>query len=204
MAEIEPAVRAAVSDIGYQQESFHHGNFELQNYLHEQSSDIAMGVDSGDNKDEGAGDQGLMFGYACDETDALMPAAIHYSHQILKDLSALRKSDPDSILGPDSKSQISLIYNDQGQPIGAHKIVLSTQHNTDASQSDIRKLVTPVIANVLPDGWMVEGEDLLVTTGQFVIGGRMALSLTGKLLSIPIRAAPHGGGAFSGKILQGC
>ena len=203
MAEIEPAVRAAVSDIGYEQESFHHANFEFQNYLHEQSSDIAMGVDSGDNKDEGAGDQGLMFGYACDETDVLMPAAIHYSHQILKDLAALRKSDPDSILGPDSKSQISLVYNDQGQPTGAHKIVLSTQHNADATQSDIRNLVTPVIANVLPDGWMVEGEDLLVNpTGQFVIGGPDGdAGLTGRKIIVDTYggAAPHGGGAFSGK-----
>ena len=110
MAEIEPAVRAAVKDIGYEQKAFHHANFEFQNYLHEQSSDIAMGVDSGDNKDEGAGDQGLMFGYACDETDVLMPAAIHYSHQILKDLATVRKQDADSILGPDSKSQISLAF----------------------------------------------------------------------------------------------
>ena len=203
MAEIEPAVRAAVSDIGYEQESFHHANFEFQNYLHEQSSDIAMGVDSGDNKDEGAGDQGLMFGYACDETDVLMPAAIHYSHQILKDLALLRKADPDSILGPDSKSQISLVYDDQGQPTGAHKIVLSTQHNADATQSDIRNLVTPVIANVLPDGWMVEGEDLLVNpTGQFVIGGPDGdAGLTGRKIIVDTYggAAPHGGGAFSGK-----
>ena len=203
MAEIEPAVRAAVSDIGYEQDSFHHANFEFQNYLHEQSSDIAMGVDSGDNKDEGAGDQGLMFGYACDETDVLMPAAIHYSHQILKDLAALRKADPDSILGPDSKSQISLVYDDQGQPTGAHKIVLSTQHNADATQSDIRNLVTPVIANVLPDGWMVDGEDLLVNpTGQFVIGGPDGdAGLTGRKIIVDTYggAAPHGGGAFSGK-----
>jgi S-adenosylmethionine synthetase len=203
MAEIEPAVRAAVSDIGYEQESFHHANFEFQNYLHEQSSDIAMGVDSGDNKDEGAGDQGLMFGYACDETDVLMPAAIHYSHQILKDLARLRKADPDSILGPDSKSQISLVYDDQGQPTRAHKIVLSTQHNADATQSDIRNLVTPVIANVLPDGWMVEGEDLLVNpTGQFVIGGPDGdAGLTGRKIIVDTYggAAPHGGGAFSGK-----
>jgi S-adenosylmethionine synthetase len=203
MAEIEPAVRAAVSDIGYEQESFHHANFEFQNYLHEQSSDIAMGVDSGDNKDEGAGDQGLMFGYACDETDVLMPAAIHYSHQILKDLALLRKADPDSILGPDSKSQISLVYDDQGQPTRAHKIVLSTQHNADATQSDIRNLVTPVIANVLPDGWMVEGEDLLVNpTGQFVIGGPDGdAGLTGRKIIVDTYggAAPHGGGAFSGK-----
>ena len=203
MAEIEPAVRAAVSDIGYEQESFHHANFEFQNYLHEQSSDIAMGVDSGDNKDEGAGDQGLMFGYACDETDVLMPAAIHYSHQILKDLALLRKADPDSILGPDSKSQISLVYDDQGQPTRAHKIVLSTQHNVDATQSDIRNLVTPVIANVLPDGWMVEGEDLLINpTGQFVIGGPDGdAGLTGRKIIVDTYggAAPHGGGAFSGK-----
>ena len=203
MAEIEPAVRAAVCDIGYEQDSFHHANFEFQNYLHEQSSDIAMGVDSGDNKDEGAGDQGLMFGYACDETDVLMPAAIHYSHQILKDLALLRKADPDSILGPDSKSQISLIYDDQGQPTRAHKIVLSTQHNADATQSDIRNLVMPVIANVLPDGWMVEGEDLLVNpTGQFVIGGPDGdAGLTGRKIIVDTYggAAPHGGGAFSGK-----
>ncbi|MGB2252008.1 MAG: S-adenosylmethionine synthetase N-terminal domain-containing protein, partial [Candidatus Puniceispirillaceae bacterium] len=155
MAEIEPAVRAAVKEIGYEQEAFHHANFEFQNYLHEQSSDIAMGVDSGDNKDEGAGDQGLMFGYACDETDVLMPAAIHYSHQILKDLATVRKHDADSILGPDSKSQISLVYDDNGRPTGVHKVVLSTQHSEEATQADILALVTPVIANVLPDGWMV-------------------------------------------------
>ena len=101
MAAIEPAVRAAIKDIGYEQDKFHHAHFEFQNYLHEQSADIAMGVDSGDNKDEGAGDQGLMFGYACRETDVLMPAAIYYSHQILKRLAEIRKSDADSILGPD-------------------------------------------------------------------------------------------------------
>ncbi|MGB2206170.1 MAG: S-adenosylmethionine synthetase N-terminal domain-containing protein, partial [Candidatus Puniceispirillaceae bacterium] len=162
MAEIEPAVRAAVKEIGYEQEAFHHANFEFQNYLHEQSSDIAMGVDSGDNKDEGAGDQGLMFGYACDETDVLMPAAIHYSHQILKDLATVRKQDADSILGPDSKSQISLVYDVNGRPTGVHKVVLSTQHSEEATQADILALVTPVIANVLPDGWMVTGDDLLV------------------------------------------
>jgi S-adenosylmethionine synthetase len=203
MAEIEPEIRAAVKDIGYEQKSFHHADFEFQNYLHEQSSDIAMGVDSGDNKDEGAGDQGLMFGYACDETDVLMPAAIHYSHQILKDLAVLRKTDPDSILGPDSKSQISLVFDDQGRPTGVHKIVLSTQHHADATQSDIRNLVTPVIANVLPNGWMVDGEDLLVNpTGQFVIGGPDGdAGLTGRKIIVDTYggAAPHGGGAFSGK-----
>src|SRR6056300_920979 len=172
MQAIEPAVRAAVKDIGYEQDKFHHAHFEFQNYLHEQSADIAMGVDSGDNKDEGAGDQGLMFGYACRETDVLMPAAIHYSHQILKRLAEIRKSDADSILGPDSKSQISLVYDDAGRPTGVHKVVLSTQHSAEATQADILALVTPVIANVLPDGWMVSGDDLLVNpTGQHVLGG---------------------------------
>lgn len=203
MAAIEPAVRAAVKDIGYEQDKFHHAHFEFQNYLHEQSADIAMGVDSGDNKDEGAGDQGLMFGYACRETDVLMPAAIHYSHQILKRLAEIRKSDADSILGPDSKSQISLIYDDQGRPTGAHKIVLSTQHDEAASQRDIRDLVTPVIADVMPDGWMVGANDLLVNpTGQFVIGGPDGdAGLTGRKIIVDTYggAAPHGGGAFSGK-----
>ena len=203
MAAIEPAVRAAVKDIGYEQEKFHHAHFEFQNYLHEQSADIAMGVDSGDNKDEGAGDQGLMFGYACRETDALMPAAIHYSHQILKRLAEMRKGDADSILGPDSKSQISLIYDDEGRPTGAHKIVLSTQHDEAATQRDIRALVTPVIADVMPDGWMVGADDLLINpTGQFVIGGPDGdAGLTGRKIIVDTYggAAPHGGGAFSGK-----
>ena len=203
MAAIEPAVRAAIKDIGYEQDKFHHAHFEFQNYLHEQSADIAMGVDSGDNKDEGAGDQGLMFGYACRETDVLMPAAIHYSHQILKRLAEIRKNDADSILGPDSKSQISLIYDDQGQPTAAHKIVLSTQHDEAASQRDIRKLITPVIADVMPDGWMVSADDLLVNpTGQFVIGGPDGdAGLTGRKIIVDTYggAALHGGGAFSGK-----
>ena len=203
MAEIEPAVRAAVKDIGYEQKAFHHADFEFQNYLHEQSSDIAMGVDSGDNKDEGAGDQGLMFGYACDETDVLMPAAIHYSHQILKDLATVRKQDADSILGPDSKSQISLDYDDKGRPTGVHKVVLSTQHSEKATQAEILALVTPVIANVLPDGWMVTGDDLLVNpTGQFVIGGPDGdTGLTGRKIIVDTYGGKgaHGGGAFSGK-----
>tara|TARA_B100000989_G_scaffold291808_1_gene266805 strand:- start:2730 stop:3908 length:1179 start_codon:yes stop_codon:yes gene_type:complete len=203
MSSIEPAVRAAVKDIGYEQDKFHHAYFEFQNYLHEQSADIAIGVDSGDNKDEGAGDQGLMFGYACRETDVLMPAAIHYSHQILKRLADIRKSDADTILGPDSKSQISLIYDDQGRPTGTHKIVLSTQHDKAASQRDIRNLVAPVIADVLPDGWMVGADDLLVNpTGQFVIGGPDGdAGLTGRKIIVDTYggSAPHGGGAFSGK-----
>ncbi len=203
LASIEGAVRGAVADIGYEQKEFHHAHFEFQNYLHEQSSDIAMGVDEGDAKDEGAGDQGLMFGYACRETDVLMPAAIHYSHQILKRLAEIRKADADSILGPDSKSQITLAYDDDGRPLGAHKIVLSTQHAAAASQDDIRRLVTPVIADILPDGWMVGAEDLLVNpTGNFVIGGPDGdAGLTGRKIIVDTYggAAPHGGGAFSGK-----
>jgi len=200
---IEGAVRGAVADIGYEQEKFHHAHFEFQNYLHEQSTDIAMGVDEGDDKDEGAGDQGLMFGYACRETDVLMPAAIHYSHQILKRLAEIRKADADSILGPDSKSQITLAYDDDGRPTGAHKIVLSTQHDASASQDDTRRLVTPVIADILPEGWMVGAEDLLVNpTGNFVIGGPDGdAGLTGRKIIVDTYggAAPHGGGAFSGK-----
>ena len=203
LGSIEGAVRDAVADIGYEQEKFHHAHFEFQNYLHEQSTDIAMGVDISSNKDEGAGDQGLMFGYACRETDVLMPAPIHYSHQILKRLAEIRKADQDSILGPDSKSQITLLYDDEGRPQRAQKIVLSTQHDADASQSDIRKLVTPVIADILPDGWMVGEDDLLVNpTGNFVIGGPDGdAGLTGRKIIVDTYggAAPHGGGAFSGK-----
>ena len=203
LGSIEGAVRDAVADIGYEQEKFHHAHFEFQNYLHEQSTDIAMGVDISSNKDEGAGDQGLMFGYACRETDVLMPAPIHYSHQILKRLAEIRKADSDSILGPDSKSQITLLYDGEGRPQRAQKIVLSTQHDADASQSDIRRLVTPVIADILPDGWMVAEEDLLVNpTGNFVIGGPDGdAGLTGRKIIVDTYggAAPHGGGAFSGK-----
>ena len=203
LGSIEGAVRDAVADIGYEQEKFHHAHFEFQNYLHEQSTDIAMGVDISSNKDEGAGDQGLMFGYACRETDVLMPAPIHYSHQILKRLAEIRKADQESILGPDSKSQITLLYDDEGRPQRAQKIVLSTQHDADASQSDIRKLVTPVIADILPEGWMVGEDDLLVTpTGNFVIGGPDGdAGLTGRKIIVDTYggAAPHGGGAFSGK-----
>ena len=203
LGSVEGAVRDAVADIGYEQEKFHHAHFEFQNYLHEQSTDIAMGVDISSDKDEGAGDQGLMFGYACRETDVLMPAPIHYSHQILKRLAEIRKADQDSILGPDSKSQITLLYDDEGRPQRAQKIVLSTQHDADASQSDIRKLVTPVIADILPDGWMVGEDDLLVNpTGNFVIGGPDGdAGLTGRKIIVDTYggAAPHGGGAFSGK-----
>ena len=203
LGKLEGAVRGAIADIGYEQEKFHHAHLKFQSFLHEQSADIALGVDGGSDKDEGAGDQGLMFGYACRETDFLMPAAIHYSHKILQNLAALRKADADSILGPDSKSQITLVYDDQGRPTFAHKVVLSTQHADGASINDIRTLVTPIIADVLPQGWMVGEEDLLVNpTGNFVIGGPDGdAGLTGRKIIVDTYggAAPHGGGAFSGK-----
>lgn len=203
MSEIEPAVRAAIKDIGYEQDKFHHAHFEFQNYLHEQSAHIAQGVDESDDKAEGAGDQGLMFGYACRETSELMPAPIHYSHQILKRLSEVRKADGDSILGPDAKSQLTVIYDETGAIKGVDKIVLSTQHAASASTDDVRALVTPLIADVLPDGWMVSAEDLLVNpTGRFEIGGPDGdAGLTGRKIIVDTYggAALHGGGAFSGK-----
>ena len=203
MSQIEPAVRAAIADIGYEQDKFHHAHFEFQNYLHEQSADIAVGVDEAGDKEEGAGDQGLMFGYACRETDELMPAPIHYSHAILKRLAEMRKSDADSLLRPDAKSQLTLIYNDDGSIAGVDKIVLSTQHAVGASQADIRALVTPVIADILPDGWMVGADDLYINpTGIFEIGGPDGdAGLTGRKIIVDTYggAAPHGGGAFSGK-----
>ena len=203
MSEIEGRVRAAINDIGYEQEKFHHAHFEFQNYLHEQSAHIAQGVDASSSKDEGAGDQGLMFGYACRETDELMPAPIHYSHQILKKLALVRKADTDSILGPDAKSQVTLRYDDDGTILGVDKLVVSTQHTTDASVKDIRKLITPVVADVLPDGWMVGEDDFLINpTGRFEIGGPDGdAGLTGRKIIVDTYggAAPHGGGAFSGK-----
>ena len=203
MSQIEPAVRAAIADIGYEQDKFHHAHFEFQNYLHEQSADIAVGVDEAGDKEEGAGDQGLMFGYACRETDELMPAPIHYSHAILKRLAEMRKADADSLLRPDAKSQLTLSYNEDGSIAGVDKIVLSTQHAVGASQADIRALVTPVIADILPDGWMVGADDLYINpTGIFEIGGPDGdAGLTGRKIIVDTYggAAPHGGGAFSGK-----
>ncbi|MGC6529527.1 MAG: methionine adenosyltransferase [Candidatus Puniceispirillaceae bacterium] len=203
MAEIEPAVRAAIKDIGYEQEEFHHAHFEFQNYLHEQSAHIAQGVDEGHNKEEGAGDQGLMFGYACRETEDLMPAPIHYAHAILKKLTDVRKADADSILRPDAKSQLTVKYDENGAIVGVDKIVLSTQHAPNVTQDEIRKLVTPIIADVLPDGWMVSADDLLVNpTGMFEIGGPDGdAGLTGRKIIVDTYggAALHGGGAFSGK-----
>ena len=203
MEKIEPSVRAAVRDIGYRQEKFHYAHFEFFNYLHEQSIDISLGVDSKSNKDEGAGDQGLMFGHACMETKTLMPAAIHYSHLILKTLANYRKKQQDSIFGPDSKSQITLKYSDSGKILGVDTIVLSTQHKKGVNTQEIRNIVTPLIDNLLPEGWMVSKDKLLINpTGKFEIGGPDGdAGLTGRKIIVDTYggAAPHGGGAFSGK-----
>ena len=200
--EIEDAVRNAVKSIGYEQEGYHWKNMVVENHLHGQSPDIAMGVDAADNKEEGAGDQGIMFGFACRDTDVLMPAAIHYSHKILQSLAIARHNGEASILGPDSKSQITLEHID-GKPVKATSVVVSTQHIEEASQSEIRELVRKHVENVLPDGWMCPEERFFVNpTGNFVVGGPDGDSgLTGRKIIVDTYggSSPHGGGAFSGK-----
>ncbi len=199
---IEAAARAAVKDIGYAQDGFHHANASVEIHLHAQSSDIAQGVDAAGNKDEGAGDQGLMFGHARRETDVLMPAAIQYSHEILKSLADFRHGDPNSGLGPDSKSQVTLQYED-GKPVGVTSVVVSTQHDEGLEQAEIREIVRPHVEKVLPQGWFpAEGEFYVNPTGRFVIGGPDGdAGLTGRKIIVDTYggAAPHGGGAFSGK-----
>lgn len=200
--EMEDVIRARIREIGYEQDDFHWKNVEIQNYLHNQSADIAMGVDSSGDKDEGAGDQGIMFGYACKETDALMPAPIHYSHAILKSLAEARHSGALPYLGPDSKSQVTLEYKD-GTPVRATSVVVSTQHDESVSQKDVRDMVIPHIRNILPDGWMCPDEEIFINpTGRFVIGGPVGdAGLTGRKIIVDTYggSAPHGGGAFSGK-----
>ncbi len=196
--------RAAVRDIGYDQSGFSWKNADVQYYLHEQSADIAVGVDSAGNKDEGAGDQGIMFGFATRETETLMPAPIHYAHAILRRMNELRKSgDPRGRgLQPDAKSQVTLRYVD-GRPVGATSVVISTQHDEGLSQGDIREQLRGVVAEVLPSGWTVPEEEFYVNpTGIFVIGGPDGdCGLTGRKIIVDTYggAAPHGGGAFSGK-----
>ena len=200
--EIEDAVRNAVKSIGYEQEGYHWKKMVVENHLHGQSPDIAMGVDAADNKEEGAGDQGIMFGFACRDTDVLMPAAIHYSHKILQSLAIARHNGEASILGPDSKSQITLEHID-GKPVKATSVVVSTQHIEEASQSEIRELVRKHVENVLPEGWMCPEERFFVNpTGNFVVGGPDGDSgLTGRKIIVDTYggSSPHGGGAFSGK-----
>ncbi|MGB0630367.1 MAG: methionine adenosyltransferase [Alphaproteobacteria bacterium] len=200
--KIEQVARDAVKDIGYEQDGFHWKNAEVEVHLHQQSVDIAQGVDSAGNKDEGAGDQGIMFGYACTETPVLMPAPIFYSHEILRSLAEARHADANSGLGPDSKSQVTLQY-ENGKPVKATSVVVSTQHSEDLDQDQIREIVRPHVEKTLPDGWMCPEEEFYVNpTGRFVIGGPDGdCGLTGRKIIVDTYggAAPHGGGAFSGK-----
>ncbi|MEM7731445.1 MAG: methionine adenosyltransferase [Pseudomonadota bacterium] len=203
MGRIDDIARACIKDIGYEQDKFHWETCEVTNLLHEQSAHIAQGVTGQDNRDEGAGDQGIMFGYATTETDALMPAPIQYSHAILRRLAEARKSGAEPALGPDAKSQLSVMY-ENGVPMGVSSIVLSTQHLDAALTSDdIREIVEPYIVEELPDGWLSDATEWHVNpTGKFVIGGPDGdAGLTGRKIIVDTYggAAPHGGGAFSGK-----
>jgi S-adenosylmethionine synthetase len=203
MGRIDEIARACIKDIGYEQDKFHHETVEITNLLHEQSAHIAQGVDASANKDEGAGDQGIMFGFATRETDALMPAPIQYSHAILRRLAEVRKDGTEPTLGPDAKSQLSVEYRD-GVPVGISSIVLSTQHlDASMSSADVRAVVEPYIREVLPEGWISADTAWHVNpTGKFVIGGPDGdAGLTGRKIIVDTYggAAPHGGGAFSGK-----
>jgi S-adenosylmethionine synthetase len=199
---VTDTVRRVVRDIGYEQDGFHWKYFVLENFLHDQSADIAVGVDATTEKDEGAGDQGIMFGYASDETPSLMPAPLFYAHRILQELAALRRAQPELGILPDAKSQVSLWY-EQGVPVRATSIVVSTQHVESLALGDLREIVRKVVTKVLPEGWMCPEEAFYVNpTGRFVIGGPDGdAGLTGRKIIVDTYggAAPHGGGAFSGK-----
>jgi S-adenosylmethionine synthetase len=201
-SDIENIIRSTIKDIGYEQQGFHWKNLEITNLLHEQSADIAMGVDSSQSKDEGAGDQGIMFGYACNETAELMPAPIFYAHRILHNIMNAIRSGKLKNLGPDAKSQVTLIY-ENGVPIGSKTILVSIQHGEELTQNDVRNLIRPYVESSLPSGWMCEENMFLVNpTGKFVIGGPDGdAGLTGRKIIVDTYggASPHGGGAFSGK-----
>ncbi len=194
--------RRAIKEIGYEQEGFHWKNASIDCYVHSQSADIAQGVDAAGNKDEGAGDQGIMFGYACKETPVLMPAPLQYSHQILKLMADDRHSGKVKGFGPDAKSQVTLLY-ENGRPVKATSVVVSTQHDAGLEQKQVRELVRPYVEQVLPKGWFPKEEEFYVNpTGKFVIGGPDGdAGLTGRKIIVDTYggAAPHGGGAFSGK-----
>jgi S-adenosylmethionine synthetase len=200
--EIAHAARETIREIGYQQKGFHFRTARIEVLIHEQSPDIAQGVDMAENKDEGAGDQGIMFGFATDETPELMPAPILYSHKILKALAEARHSGAAPQLGPDAKSQVTVEYRD-GKPVRAHTLVLSTQHADGLSSEDVRAVVEPYILKALPEGWIDAKTVWHVNpTGRFVIGGPDGdAGLTGRKIIVDTYggAAPHGGGAFSGK-----
>ena len=203
---IEQAVRQTVRDIGYRQDGFHWETLVLENRLHGQSSEIAQGVDAAGNKDEGAGDQGIMFGFACDETPDLMPAPLDYSHKILHRLARDRKSGEAAFLEPDSKSQLTLLYRD-GKPVACTAVVVSTQHATGyhegAKEAELKAYVKRVVGEILPEGWLTDETVWHINpTGAFEIGGPDGdAGLTGRKIIVDTYggAAPHGGGAFSGK-----
>lgn len=201
---IEDAIRKHVKKVGYEQEGFHWKNLRVENYLHQQSAEIAQGVDAGDDKDEGAGDQGIMFGYACNETEELMPATVAISNKILRSMAEARHAGKEPLLEPDAKSQVSLLYGADNKPIRATSIVVSTQHKAGVTQAQVREIVRPYVLAALPDkSWMCPEEEFYVNpTGSFVIGGPDGDSgLTGRKIIVDTYggAAPHGGGAFSGK-----
>jgi len=203
MGQIDNIARTCIKDIGYEQEKFHHKTVEVTNLLHEQSAHIAQGVNARDNKDEGAGDQGIMFGYATRETPELMPAPIQYSHAILRRLAEVRKSGAEPTLGPDAKSQLSMRYENRN-PVAVTSLVLSTQHLDETMTSeDVRDVVEPYIREILPQDWISNETKWHVNpTGKFVIGGPDGdAGLTGRKIIVDTYggAAPHGGGAFSGK-----
>ncbi|PKQ09687.1 MAG: methionine adenosyltransferase [Alphaproteobacteria bacterium HGW-Alphaproteobacteria-12] len=200
--QIEETARNAVKAIGYEQEGFHWKTADCEVLLHAQSVDIAQGVDAAGNKDEGAGDQGIMFGYACTETDVLMPSPIYYAHRILKRMAEDRHSGKHSEFEPDAKSQVTMKY-ENGKPVGVTSVVVSTQHKEDVSQAALRELVRGSVKEVLPEGWFPPEEEFYVNpTGNFVIGGPDGdAGLTGRKIIVDTYGgwAPHGGGAFSGK-----
>jgi S-adenosylmethionine synthetase len=199
---VEALARGAVREIGYEQKGFHWKKAKVEVLLHGQSADIAMGVDAKGNKDEGAGDQGIMFGYATNETEELMPAPLQYSHNILRLLAEARHSGKEKYLEPDAKSQVSLRYVN-GKPVEATAIVVSTQHSPKVDQDDVREIVRPYVQKVLPKGWRIPETEFYVNpTGNFVIGGPDGdCGLTGRKIIVDTYggASPHGGGAFSGK-----
>ena len=202
--EIINKVRDCIKDIGYDQKGFSWKSANIETHLHEQSTDIAMGVDSKDNKDEGAGDQGIMFGYACSETEELMPAPIHFSHKILRLMAEDRKKGILKGIEPDSKSQVTMLY-EKNLPVKVTSIVISTQHSKDLNQEKVKELVLPYIKKSIPENYvqdLVSSEIYINPTGQFIIGGPDGdTGLTGRKIIVDTYggAAPHGGGAFSGK-----
>jgi S-adenosylmethionine synthetase len=201
---LQHLARMAIHDIGYEQDGFHWQNASVECHLHAQSAHIAQGVDAAGNKDEGAGDQGIMFGYACRETPDLMPAPLYYAHTILRRVSEMRRNKDKGVEGllPDAKSQVTLRYVD-GKPVGATSVVVSTQHVEGLEQAEIKRMLRPIVESTLPKGWMCPDNEFYVNpTGKFVIGGPDGdCGLTGRKIIVDTYggAAPHGGGAFSGK-----